>query len=88
MQQPEKHYLPKANRHYLMDLTFDTYEEEPDATEIHFTCTFDGAIPSKQEVLDQFCLCFSCTPEAAEMRAFRPVKRKRKIRGSVRIRKS
>lgn len=68
-----------------LDFIFDKYDENADAddTVIEFTCSFEGPIPSKSEVLDNLALYFDFNPECAKIEKFRPVKGKGQVKGKV-----
>jgi len=70
-----------------LDFAFDRYEEIDDGEkiEIDFVCSFEGAIPSKTEVMDNLVLCFDFDPGNAKLDRLRPVKGKKQVKGSVTV---
>jgi len=65
-----------------LDFTFDRYEEidDEEKIEIDFVCSFEGAIPSKTEVMDNLVLCFDFDPGNAKLDRLRPVKGKKQVK--------
>ncbi len=70
-----------------MDIEFTRYEENSDIPrkEINFTLSFEGAIPSRKDIIDEISVCYGTPEELVALGKLRTVRRKKKANGSARI---
>jgi len=68
-------------------IEFNRYEENPDIPrkEINFTLSFEGAIPSRKEIINEISVCYGSPEELVALGKLRAVRRKKKANGSARI---
>ncbi len=70
-----------------IDIEFKSYMENPEKNrkEIEFVLSFEGAIPSRKDILDEISACYDVDPDLVFLEKLRTVKGKKKANGRARI---
>lgn len=69
------------------DIEFNKFEDNPEKNrkEIEFTLSFEGAIPSRKDIIEEISACYGASGDLVFLEKLRTVRRQKKANGRARI---